>query len=219
MDADARAEAPVIEAAVTDPADDRGAVEHTSDPDPASSDPEVRPSRARNLLRQALITIVCGAVFAILLQITVQNYVVEGDSMWPNVLSGDRVLVDRMAYRVGSPARGDLVVFRFPYSWAKMNLIKRIIGLPGDTVEVQPGVMLLDGRPIREPYIRNVQQYWYGPHRVPPGEYFVLGDNREVAGREVSYDSHQWGFLPAKDIYGRVMVTYWPVSDFHLYGF
>jgi signal peptidase I len=178
-----------------------------------------RSLRGRELLRQALITIVCGALFAVILQVSVQNYVVEGDSMWPTVLSGDRVLVDRLAYRVGTPRHGDLVVFRFPKSWARMNLIKRIIGVPGDTVEVQPGLVLVNGQPLREPYIRNVEQYWYGPERVPAGEYFVLGDNREAGGREVSYDSHQWGFLPARDIYGRVMVIYWPMSDFHLYGF
>lgn len=177
-----------------------------------------RRGRGPVLLRQAIITVACGALFAVLLQITVQNYVVEGDSMFPNVLSGDRVLVDRLAYRIGRPDRGDLVVFRFPYPWARMNLIKRVIGVPGDTVEVQPGLVLVNGQPLREPYIRNVEEYWYGPQRVPPGEYFVLGDNREVAGREVSYDSHQWGFLPATDIYGRVMATYWPMTDFHLYS-
>jgi signal peptidase I len=184
-----------------------------------TSETQAHGSRGAALLRQALITIVCGALFAVILQVSVQNYVVEGDSMWPTVLSGDRVLVDRLAYRVGSPHLGDLVVFRFPYPWARMNLIKRIIGVPGDIVEVQPGLVLVNGRPLREPYIHNVEQYWYGPQRVPADEYFVLGDNREVGGREVSFDSHQWGFLPARDIYGRVMVTYWPMSDFHLYGF
>jgi signal peptidase I len=163
------------------------------------------------MLRQVLVTILCGAVFAILLQITVQNYVVEGTSMLPNVHSGDRVLVDRLAYHVGSPRRGDIVVFRFP--WSSSNLIKRVIGLPGDTVQITPAVVRVNGRVVREPYIRYVEQYTYGPARVPAGDYFVLGDNRVV-----SYDSHIWGFLPRNYLYGRVMVTYWPMSDFHLYG-
>jgi signal peptidase I len=175
--------------------------------------------RGGRLLRQIVVTLACGALFALILQVCIQNYLVEGDSMWPSVFNGDRVLVDRLAYRFSAPKRGDLVVFRFPRSWANMNLIKRIIGVPGDTVEVQPGVVFVNGIALNEPYVRDIEQYWYGPARVPPGQYFVLGDNREVDGHQVSYDSHQWGFLPANDIYGRVMVTYWPISDFHLFGF
>lgn len=167
--------------------------------------------RVRDLLGQIVATVCCGALFAVILQLTVQNYVVEGTSMLPNVQSGDRVLVDRLAYRMGSPKRGDIVVFRYPGS--NMNLIKRIIGLPGDMVEIEPGMVRIDGRIIAEPYIRFVEQYTYGPQRVPAGEYFVLGDNRVV-----SYDSHVWGFLPSKYLYGRVIATYWPVGDFHLYG-
>lgn len=163
------------------------------------------------LLRQIVVTILCGALFALLLQITVQNYVVEGTSMLPNVQSGDRVLVDRLAYRFGSPQRGDIVVFRFP--WSDSNLIKRVIAIPGDVVQITPGVVRVDGKVVHEPYIRYTEQYTYGPARVPAGDYFVLGDNRVV-----SYDSHIWGFLPRKYLYGRVMVAYWPVTDFHLYG-
>jgi signal peptidase I len=167
--------------------------------------------RIPEFLRQILITVFFGALFAVVLQLTVQNYVVEGTSMLPTVQSGDRVLVDRLAYKVGSPQRGDIVVFRFPYS--DTNLIKRIIGLPGDTIQITPGVLRVNGKVINEPYIHYPEQYTYGPTTVPAGQYFVLGDNRVV-----SYDSHIWGFLPSNDLYGRVMVTYWPVSDFHLYG-
>lgn len=167
--------------------------------------------RIPEFLRQIVITLFFGALFAVLLQVTVQNYVVEGTSMLPTVQSGDRVLVDRLAYKVGSPKLGDIVVFRFPYS--NTNLIKRIIGLPGDTVSIAPGQVRINGKIVNEPYIHFVEQYSYGPAKVPAGQYFVLGDNRVV-----SYDSHIWGFLPSKFLYGRVMVTYWPVGDFHLYG-
>ena len=113
--------------------------------------------------------------------------------MLPNVQIGDRVLVDRLAYRLGEPKRGDVVVFRFPYPWNDMNLIKRVIGLPGDIVAIQPGIVLVNGhsgqRAISSDIRSNMRM---GPARVPTGEYFVLGDNRPV-----SYDSHQWGFLPA----------------------
>lgn len=98
--------------------------------------PQARSRRMPEFLRQIVVTLFFGALFAVLLQVTVQNYVVEGTSMLPNVQSGDRVLVDRLAYKVGSPKRGDIVVFKFPYS--DTNLIKRVIGLPGDTVMISP---------------------------------------------------------------------------------
>jgi signal peptidase I len=158
-----------------------------------------------------LVTLLVAVGLALVMQLTVQNYVVEGTSMLPTVQSGDRVLVDRLAYDLGTPQRGDIVVFKFPYS--DTTMIKRIIGLPGDVVRLTPGRLYVDGRLVHEPYLRYPENYTYGPVRVPKGEYFVLGDNRVV-----SYDSHVWGFLPAKDLYGRVMVTYWPLSVFHVYG-
>jgi signal peptidase I len=109
-------------------------------------------------------------------------------------------------------------VFRFPHPWLDQELVKRVIGLPGDTVLIRPGRVLVNGRQLHEPYVRNVESYWYGPRRVPFGQYFVLGDNREVAGHEISYDSHQWGFLPADDLYGRVMVIYWPIGNVQLFS-
>jgi signal peptidase I len=147
---------------------------------------------------------------AVTFQVVIRSFVVDGDSMLPGLRPGDRLLVDQLSYRWSAPARGDLVVFRFPRPGSHQDLVKRVIGLPGDTVSIRPGQVLVNGHVLSELYVLNVAQYLYGPRRVPPGEYFVLGDNREVAGREISYDSHQWGFLPAHDIYGRVMLVYWP---------
>lgn len=173
-------------------------------------------SRRRASREQVLLTLLVGIALAAILQITIQNYIVEGDSMLPTVQTGDRVLIDRLAYTLGSPARGDIVVFHTPPQISPPSTyIKRIIGLPGDTVSINPGQVWVNGRLLKEAYLQpaRTETYSYPPTRVPSGEYFVLGDNRIV-----SYDSHAWGFLPAKDLYGRVMVTYWPVADFHLYG-
>lgn len=167
----------------------------------------------RDLIRQLLATILVGVIATIALQIAVRSYVIEGDSMLPGLHSGDRVLVNQLAYRWGAPSRGDLVVFRFPQPWLHRDLIKRVIGLPGDVVTIRPGRVQVDDRILHEPYVRTIERYVYGPIRVPDGQYFVLGDNREI-----SYDSHQWGFLPAGDIYGRVMLTYWPVGALRFTG-
>jgi signal peptidase I len=138
--------------------------------------------------------------------------------MLPGLKSGDHLLVDQLTYHFRTPQRGEIVVFRFPRPWSHQDLVKRVIGLPGDFVEVQPGRVLVNGQRLNEPYVRNIEEYRFGPTRVPPGEYFVLGDNREVNGQEISYDSHQWGFLPANDIYGRLFITFWPLADFRLFS-
>ena len=184
---------------------------------PHAAAPSVRGQRKATELRQALVILAIGLLLALAVRAALRNYVVEGESMLPTVQPGDRVLVDHLSYNVGSPQRGDVVVFHIllPGASGETNLIKRVIGLPGDTVEVRPDALLIDGRPVDEPYVQALRAapYYYGPATVPAGSYFVLGDNRIV-----SYDSHQWGFLPRQDLAGRVMISYWPPRDFHLYG-
>jgi signal peptidase I len=172
----------------------------------------------RDFIRQILVTLVVTVAAAVFLQVSIRSYVVDGDSMFPGLQSGDHLLVDQLAYHFQAPARGDIVVFRFPRPWLHQDLVKRIIGLPGDLVEIRPNLVSINGWPLDEPYVQNVEKYAYGPRRVPPGEYFVLGDNREANGRQISYDSHQWGFLPAGDIYGRLILTFWPLPDLRVFG-
>jgi signal peptidase I len=168
----------------------------------------------RDFARQLLRTLVVAVAVAIVLKVSVRSYEVDGTSMLPGLKSSDHLLVDQLTYHFRAPRRGEIVVFRFPHPWLRQDLVKRVIGVPGDVVEVQPGGVTVNGHRLNESYVRNIAAYHYGPARVPPGEYFVLGDNRETNGREISYDSHQWGFLPASDIYGRLLFTYWPPADF-----
>lgn len=132
---------------------------------------------------------------------------VDGLSMEPRVHAGEFVLINTLAYRLGSIRRGDVVAFRHDAPNPE-TYIKRIVGLPGERVEVQDGTVRIDGRPIDEPYVR------YRDHRsapavtVPPHAYYVLGDNRAD-----SDDSRDWGVLRDTDVSGRAVIGIWPVRN------
>jgi signal peptidase I len=128
---------------------------------------------------------------------------VDGFSMIPTLKDGEFVLVSKINYRFGSAERGDIIVFHFPMD-PQQELIKRVIGLPGDTVSVQNGTVSVNGQMLSEPYIAAAPAY-SGIWTVPDGQLFVLGDNRND-----SSDSHSWGFLPFEKVVGKAVVIYWP---------
>jgi signal peptidase I len=135
----------------------------------------------------------------------------------------DRFLVEKVTYRFRKPERGEIVVFRPPEQVLKMmkeapvpntplqtqDFIKRIIGLPGETVRIREGTVYIDGRPLVEDYISPDRQplYEYGPVQIPEGHYLMLGDNRNH-----SWDGHNWGFVPRKNIIGRAIWRFWPLN-------
>ncbi len=131
---------------------------------------------------------------------------VDGSSMLPTLHDGEFVLINRLAYRLGSPARGDIIVFRSTTT-ADLDLIKRIMGVPGDNVGIKNGRVTINGEVLREPYI-NAAPAYEGQWRVPDGYLFVLGDNRND-----SSDSHAWGFLPLQNVVGKGMLIYWPPPE------
>ncbi|HSJ88356.1 MAG TPA: signal peptidase I [Anaerolineales bacterium] len=134
---------------------------------------------------------------------------VDGFSMRPTLQDGEYILVNKLAYKLGTPQRGDIVVFIFPVN-PEEDLIKRVIGLPGDTISVQGGVLSINGVAMNEPYI-NAPPAYEGTWTVSPDELFVLGDNRND-----SRDSHQWGLLPIKNVIGRAVVIYWPPKEWQI---
>lgn len=157
-----------------------------------------------------------------------QNFVVDGSSMFPSFEDGQLLIVNRLAYRTfdvswipgvdeeawrpfGEPQPGDVVVFQFSNGpEGERDFIKRIIAVPGQTIEVKRGgPVLIDGVPVDEPYIAEAPRYEVAPTLILPGMVWVLGDNRNN-----SFDSHSWGMLEQSRIIGRADLVYWPLSNF-----
>ncbi len=164
-------------------------------------------------IKDLLIIIVCAALIAVgVKSFLIDSRIVPSSSMYPTIEVGDRVLLWRLAYAFGGePERGDIVVFTAPDDLEEdSDLIKRVIGLPGETVEIKNGTVYIDGEPLDETaYQHAVPEYEYGPVTVPEDCYFMLGDNRNR-----SVDSHEWEdpFISIDDIKGEAVFRYWPLS-------
>ncbi len=130
---------------------------------------------------------------------------VTGLSMAPHITSGEYVLINTVAYRIGRPERGDIVAFRHERS-APSVYLKRIIGLPGDRIAIARGTVYVNGTLLTEPYVRYPDTRTFSEVRVPPGALYVLGDNRAN-----SDDSRFWGFVGAGDVIGKAVAGIWPL--------
>lgn len=128
---------------------------------------------------------------------------VDGTSMVPTLQDGEFVLVNKLSYRFGDVTRGDIIVFHFPLN-PQEDLIKRVIGLPGDQVKIENGQVFVNGAVLNETYIAAPPNY-SSDWQVPADNFFVLGDNRNN-----SSDSHSWGLLPSDKIVGKAVLIYWP---------
>jgi signal peptidase I len=198
-------------------------------------------TRARKVGRELAETVILALLIFFSVKALVQNFRVEGQSMEPSMHNNQYLLVNKALYfradlsrlhdllpfipggddsehhLFRAPRRGDVIVFKFPLDPSR-DFIKRVIGVPGDTVEVHDEAVFINGSPLKEDYIKDTPNYTYGPKTVPPGMYFVLGDNRRN-----SLDSHAWGnscspqqvcdFVPEENIIGQAWVTYWPFDQ------
>jgi signal peptidase I len=199
---------------------------------PARTDQET-PRDKRSFLRELPVLLLVAFVLALLIKtFLVQAFYIPSGSMEDTLTRGDRVLVNRVVYRLHPPRRGDVIVFSDPnvdaergaasafWHWlvsgfglpsGEEDFIKRVIGLPGETVEIKDCVVYVAGTALREPYVNpanNEVQCAYGPVRVPKDSLLVLGDNRDHSG-----DSRfGLGFIPLDKVIGRAFVVLWPPS-------
>ncbi len=161
--------------------------------------------------------VVSLAIFAVVYIFLFQPHQVDGHSMEPNFHDREYILTDKVSYRIHAPNRGDVVVFHSPQD-ERVDFIKRIIGLPGDTVMIKGGYVYLNESKLTEKYINDPGQVIPGqfmhegiPVTVNDGQYLVMGDNRLH-----SSDSREWGFVTSAEIVGRAFFRYWPIPDFGL---
>ncbi len=143
-----------------------------------------------------------------LITFVAQAFRVQGTSMEPLLVDGERIVVNKFLYRFRPIERGDVVVFWYPRD-SSVSFIKRVVGLPGDTIEIHAGSVLVNGRPIAEPYLPEGfrDRDSLAPSEVHRGSYFVLGDHRRS-----SNDSRSWGEVPERYIYGRAVFRFWPLN-------
>jgi len=154
--------------------------------------------------REFLITLAIAAVICITVQSTLQTFVVLMTSMEPNFHEGQRLLVNKAVYFFDEPERGDVIIFKAPGN-RKGDYIKRVIAVPGDTVEIKNGAVYIDGNRLDEPYIMSPPGYTLAEQEVPEDSYFVLGDNRNN-----SDDSHHGWYVPVDNIIGKAWLSIWP---------
>lgn len=154
------------------------------------------------------------------LSLLIRTFVAEprfipSDSMFPTLEINDRLVIEKVSYYLKSPQFGDIIVFTPPSQLQEIGyaadqaFIKRIIGQPGQTIEVKNGRVYIDNQPQFERYIAEEPHYQLPPVKVPENSYFVMGDNRND-----SNDSHVWGFLPQENIIGRAVFRFWPIERF-----
>ena len=163
------------------------------------------PAQSSSLFREIVETLLLTVVIFVLVNTITGRFRIDGSSMEPNLHDGEYVIVNRIVYRLQPPRRGDIVVFQRD---GKREFIKRIIGLPGETIEIRGGRVLVNGIALEEPFIAQPIGYSMETRKIGPNEYFVLGDNRNN-----SSDSHNWGTIPQSSIDGRAWVTYWPPKN------
>ena len=184
----------------------------------------------RSVVRELIETVVLALLIFLVMQFAVQNFKVEGSSMHPTVEAGEYVLVNKFVYfnitpkdsevfsflempelsetifPVSSPKRGDVIIFRYPRDKSR-DFVKRVIGLPGENVEIVEGKVFINGLLLKEPYVVQEDDSSMPLRNIGKDKFFVLGDNRRA-----SNDSRDWGDVSTDDVIGKGWLRYWPID-------
>src|SRR6266516_2839272 len=163
-----------------------------------------------HLIRELIEILALTLLIFLVIRFAVQSFRVDGESMQPSLRSEEFVLVDKVTYLFQSPQRGDVIVFHYPLDTHR-DFIKRIIGLPGDTISTTSTSVIVDGQTLHEPYISFHHNFESNTWKLGPNQFFVMGDNRDN-----SLDSRSWGPLDRNYIIGKALAVYWPVSNWEL---
>jgi signal peptidase I len=192
----------------------------------ADTQPEVKKKSNRTIFQEYSEAFVVAVVLAIIIRaLLVQAFKIPSESMWPTLLIGDHILVNKFIYGVRvpftdkrwpvfvSPRRGDVIVFVYPEDRTK-DFIKRVVAIGGDTIEIRNKRVILNGQEVPDPHAHYSSNVTYPgdmnprdnrtPEKVPPGHLFVMGDNRDS-----SHDSRFWGFVPVEDVKGEAFIIYY----------
>lgn len=161
------------------------------------------------VIRELLESIIVAVVLAFIIRYFLfQPFYIPSGSMEPTLQVGDRIIVNKLLYRFSTPKRGDIMVFKYPVN-PNRDFIKRVIGLPGETIQIKDSKVYIDGKILEQPFLPPDLKYDhnFGPARVGENQYFMMGDNRNN-----SEDSRFWGSLPEQNIVGKAMFIYWPYN-------
>lgn len=173
-------------------------------------------SVAKSIVREYVEAFIIAVVLAaFIITFIAQSFLVDGRSMEPTLYDGQRLMVNKFIYRFTEPKYGDIVVFKYPSNPSK-KFIKRVIGVPGDKVEIRDFVVYVNDVPLEEDYILDVTRGRYGPRIVPENSVFVLGDNRNNSDDSRFSDV---GFVPYDHIVGKAFLIYWPLKDARILSF
>ncbi len=204
------------------------------EPEPATitqgSEQPAPPTRLRRVLLQASVIVVLAVVIAIVLRtFVVGTYLIPTGSMEPTLMINDRIMVDKLSYHLHGVHRSDIVVFSKPPAencggGPVVDLVKRVIGLPGETISLAYGEVRINGKPLREPWLpagatppttpgpSNEPYALHHPYKIPAHHVYVMGDNRTL-----SCDSRYWGPILESTIVGKVDLRFWPLSRAHFF--
>ena len=177
-----------------------------SQPDPQP------PSYLRRLLREFIAAVLPAVLISLFVNVFIAQaaMVKDGPSMQPNLYVGYRMMTEKISYRFHEPRRGDIVIV--DQGEGQVDLVKRVIGLPGETIESRDGHTYINGQPIEEPWVAYFGGRDLPPTQIPAGYVFIIGDNRPV-----SHDSRAIGPIPIDHITGRVIFVYWPLGEFEFF--